>query len=355
MKKLNKYNLFVITIILITGCIEKIDLNIPYHGFDPVPMNDGWSLSDPQSENMDKAILEKAFLDFYNENRYPTIRSLIIVRNCKLVAEAYCKKESDREDLHNTMSVTKSISSILTGIAIDKGLIDSVTTPVYKYLSDYFDADEVKRSITIEQVLSMETGLEFDNDKHASELFALRGNSLEYVLHKDLVFTPGTSWYYGNGNPHIISGIITEITGLSEAEFAQENLFKPLGISNYQWESLHDGLTYGAQGLWLTPRDMARIGLLMANSGKWNDKQVVSENWVHTSTKRQSDFQNYGYFWYPIDDKAFYAEGHGGQLIWVYPEKKLVVIITSDPYTKSWNLSEPYTDLFSEILSSLKD
>jgi CubicO group peptidase (beta-lactamase class C family) len=181
------------------------------------------------------------------------------------------------------------------------------------------------------------------------------GSSLKYVLEKDLVFEPGTNWYYGDGNPQLISGLIHQLTGKTESEFAEEYLFGPLGITNYLWENTHDSLTLGSIGLWLTPRDMAKIGLLMANKGMWNGTRVVSDSWVKESTRKQSMYSNYGYYWYPVEDKAFYAEGHGGQLIWVYPEYDLVVVITSYPYAKSWNLSEPYTSIFSGIVTSLTD
>jgi CubicO group peptidase (beta-lactamase class C family) len=355
MKTIIKNMIVVITLILASGCIKEISLNIPYKGFSPFQLGDGWVISDPDSENMDRKILENVFIDLFNDKKYPTVRSLIIARNGKLVAEAYCKNLDDCYLPHNTMSVTKSITSILTGIALDKGLIDSLNIPIYTYLSPYFDNIVEKREITIRQVLTMETGLAFDNDQDAGELFSLHGSSLNFILHKSLLFKPGTDWYYGNGNPQLISGIIREVSGYSESEFAEKYLFEPLGINNYVWESLNDGLTYGAQGLWLVPRDMLKIGQLMANNGKWSGTSIVSEDWAVSSTSRQSAHQNYGFYWYPMENRAFYAEGHGGQLIWVYPEKNVVIVITSDPYTKSWILSAPYTDLFSGIISSLRD
>ena len=126
-----------------------------------------------------------------------------------------------------------------------------------------------------------------------------------------------------------------------------------MGIDKYQWESLHDGLTFGAQGLWLKVRDMAKIGWLMASMGIWEDSTLVSEDWIKLSTVNHSEYQNYGYYWYPIEDIAFYASGHGGQLIYIYPDKKLVVVLISDPYAKSYELSNSYADLFSQIVSSI--
>jgi CubicO group peptidase (beta-lactamase class C family) len=355
MNTIKKIIFLLLTVLSISACLKEESINLTYKGYTPIFRNDGWDLSSPEVENMDHYILDGLYRDFYNGSKYPTINSLLIIRNGKLVAEAYCKNESGIDQLHNTMSATKSITSILAGIALDMNLLNSIESPVYTYLAQYFDEDIRKRSITIRQALSMETGLDFDNNMHTSDLISGKGSSLEQVLSKDLIFTPGTSWFYGDGNPQLISGIIHQVSGKSLAEFANEYLFDPLGINVYKWESHSDGLNFGAIGLWLSPRDMAKIGWLMACNGKWNGNSIVSDAWVVASTQRQSEHQNYGYYWYPIDDKAFYAEGHGGQLIWVYPEKELVVVITSDPYTKSYNISAGYEGLFEEIIYSLKD
>lgn len=342
-------------IMLQTACVKETNLNISFTGYTPEIIGDSWTLSDPDSVNMDSRKIEQVYLDFFNEERYPTAQSLLIVRHGKLVAEAYCKDAADLYSLHNIKSATKSITSILTGIMLDLGRIESLDNSLYDYLPEYFDDDIRKRSITIRHILTMETGLEFDDDIHTREMLYNHGSSLTYVLKKDLVFDPGTDWYYGDGNPQLISGLIQKTSGMTESEFAEEYLFDPLGITNYLWETTHDSLTLGSIGLWLTARDMAKIGFLMANKGMWYGTRVVSESWVTESTRKQSSFSNYGYYWYLVEDKAFYAEGHGGQLIWVYPEYDLVVVITSNPYTKSWNLSEPYTSIFSGIIASLKD
>lgn len=355
MKTHIKYLLTLAAILATTSCLKEKSLNIPYEGFVPANLDDNWTISNPDAEYMDGNVIDQVYRDLFNEDKYPTIRSLLIIRNGKLVGEAYCKDINERDQLHNIMSVTKSITSILAGISIDHGIMESVESKVYDYIPQFFDQDVTKREITLHHVLTMETGLNFDNDVHTRELLNNTGSSLEYVLQKNLVFSPGTNWYYGDGNPQLISGIINQVTGKTESDFAAENLFSPLGITRYHWESTPDGLTIGSIGLWLTPRDMAKIGLLMANKGWWNGVQLVSEEWVDISTKVRTSKQNYGYYWYPIGDEAFYAEGNGGQIIYIYPEKSLVVVITSDSYSKSWNLSQPYTDLFNGIISSLKD
>lgn len=339
----------------LSSCLKEEGLNLNYTGFSPDPVDDSWVISSPGPEDMDSLMLDRVYRDFFNESRYPTAQSLLIVRHGKLVSEAYCKDAADRNSLHNIKSATKSITSLLTGIMLDRGEIDSLNSRLYDYLPEYFDDDPRKRNITLRHVLTMETGLYFDDDVHTREMLYNPGCSMKYILEKDLVFDPGTDWYYGDGNPQLISGLIRKTSGKTASEFAEEYLFAPLGITHYQWESTRDGLTLGAIGLWLTARDMAKIGVLMAEKGIWQGTRVVSESWVMESCSRQSRYRDYGYYWHTVEDKAFYAEGHGGQLIWVYPEYDLVVVITSFPYTKSWNLSEPYTGIFSGIMASLND
>jgi len=300
-------------------------------------------------------MIDAVYHKVYSEDLYPAIHSLLIIRNGKLVGEAYCRDKSEIDIFHNIQSATKSITSLLTGIAIDQGLIASVEMTVYHYIPEYFDSDIRKREITIHHVLTMETGLDFNNDDHTVEMLYGTGSSLEYVLHKNLLFSPGSDWYYNDGNPQLISGIIQKVSGTTEETFAVKNLFTPLGIRNYQWEKHHDGLTFGAIGLWLLPRDMAKIGRLLQQNGIWDGTQIVSEGWIATSTQRQSTHQDYGYYWYPMDEEgAFYAQGHGGQLIYVVQNLQLVVVITADPCSNPTALSSNFQVLFDDILKSIK-
>ena len=352
------YKKFILGFIILTGvlfsCLTDPNIKLSYEGYQPTRLNDGWELSTPELEGFSTDAINQVYERFYSEDLYPAIHSLLIARNGKLIAEAYCRDKKERDQYHSLQSATKSITSLLVGIAIDQGYIDSVSQTVYHFIPEYFDGDVRKREITLHHVLTMETGLDFDNDKHTEELFNSKGSSLEYVLHKNLIFLPGTDWYYGDGNPQLLSGIIQRTTSKSEEEFARENLFTPLGISNYLWEKHADGLTFGAFGLWLTPRDMAKIGKLMVQNGMWNGQQLVSAEWVAESTRLQTSHQTYGYYWYPWEElEAFYASGHGGQLIYVVPGEQLVVVITADSYSNSQALSSNFGELFINIVNAI--
>jgi len=338
-----------------TSCLTDPELKLPYDGFVPAQRNDGWEISTPAQEGFNTETITSVYHKLYSEDMYPAIHSLLIVRNGKLVAEAYCRDKNEINMFHNIQSATKSITSLLTGIAFDQGLIDSLNTPLYQYIPEYFDGDLRKREITLHHILTMETGLDFDNDIHTVELFNGTGSSLEYVLSKKLLFLPGSDWYYGDGNPQLISGVIQRVSGMTEEKYAVINLFDPLGITNFQWEKHHDGLTFGAFGLWLTARDMAKIGKMLVQDGLWEDERIVSSSWIAESTKLQSVHQNYGYYWYPLDEPgAFFAEGHGGQLIYVVQSLRLVVVITADSYSNGNALGSNFQQLFNGIIEALE-
>lgn len=341
---------------ILTSCLIEENINLPYESYLPDQLNDNWEISNPATEGLNQDIIDDIYHNIYDDDLYPNLHGLLIARNGKLIAEAYTKDKGERNIPHNIVSATKSITSILTGIAIYSGYIESINATVYQIIPQYFDNDIRKREITIHHVLTMETGLNFNNDIHTNEMFNYSGSSLEFVLHKKLVFLPGTSWYYGDGNPQIISGIIQEVTGKTEEEFAKENLFDPLSITKYRWEKHSDGLTYGAKGLWLLPRDMAKIGQLMVQQGEWNGEQIVPSDWITESTMVQTTHQHYGYYWYPPSNyNSYYAEGHGGQLIWIAPEEQLVIVFTSDSYAKSYMLSANYSTIINDIINSIAD
>jgi CubicO group peptidase (beta-lactamase class C family) len=342
--------------ILLSGCMKDDTLQLPYQGFIPEEIGDGWEIATPSSEGIDQSALEKVYRTITNEELYPNIRSLLVIKNDKLVSEAYFKDLNDRERIHAVMSVTKSITSLVAGIVIDKRYLASIDNCLYQFIPEYFDSDLLKRSITIRHLLTMETGLDYDNDIHTKEMIYCEGSSLEYILSKPMVSAPGTDWYYGDGNPQIMSGIITQVSGKTMEELAGEFLFEPMGIKEYFWENHSDGLTLGGMGLWLRPRDMAKIGQLMLNGGNWEGRQLISSEWIAASTVRQANHRDYGYYWLTSENVSFWASGKGGQLIWVYPEKQIVVVVTSDSFSKSWLLSKgSYDYIFQEIYNSIID
>jgi CubicO group peptidase (beta-lactamase class C family) len=340
---------------IFSNCLKDGDIKSIFESYIPEQLNDGWEISTPEHEGFDSDKIHRVYEKVFSEDIYPTIHSLIIVRNNKLIVEAYCRDQKERDQFHNLQSVTKSITSILMGIAIDKGFIGSVNKPIYDIIPEYFDNDIRKRNITLYHALTMQTGLDFDNDVNTEELYINAENSLEYVLSRGLIFLPGTDYHYNDGDPQLISGVIQKVTGKSEEEFALENLFNPLGIDYYQWEKHRDNTTFGAFGLWLKPRDMAKIGKLMEQNGFWDGEQIVSSEWVEESTALRIPSDYYGYYWHNIehDTGAIYAVGHGGQYIYIVPHVNLVIVTTADPYSDMGALSEDFHIIFNDIIDAI--
>ena len=345
------------TLLLTTVCLACIvdpDLKPQYTGFEPEALADGWEISTPVAEGMDSLRIASVYEQLFSEDRYPTLQSLLVVRNGKLVAEAYSRDPRDRDRFHHVQSVTKSITSLLVGIAMEEGLAPSLDTPLYDLMPDYFDGDTRKRTITLRHALTMRTGLEFENDEDAAWLMFTPGSSIRNVLGRPLVSEPGAAYYYSDGTPQLLSGAIKSVTGVTLEEYAQDRLFGPLGIDDYQWEKHADGLNFGGFGLWLLPRDMAKIGQLMLQGGTWEGREVVPPGWIEEATRVYVN-GNYGHYWWVAEENSvFSARGAGGQIIQVDARNNLVIVLTCDHASKSWVLSPGIDKLFGGIYQALE-
>lgn len=313
--------LFLFALVLaLTACIKSGDLKIAKNSV-PQQLDDGWAIATPQSVGLNTAPLDQALNMFFDENLFPTSKSLLIIKDNKLVIESYARDLADRGRLSNIRAVTKSISSLILGIGIDKGLVqDDLNLTVYSYLSHYFDTVQLKQDISLFHLLTMRSGLEWDNNIHTPELFNTGRfpSSIRLVVQKPMIYAPGTWFNLNDGGPQLISGIITDTLEISFSDFAAENLFSKIGITNFLWEKHSDGLNYGATGLYLTPRDMAKIGQLMAQNGSWNSVQVVPSWWINEATsvhlsEAYTLTEPYGFYWWiRPENNAFSAIGQGG-------------------------------------------
>ncbi len=348
--------LFIVIIPLFGSCLKDEPFKLDYSGFEPKTIDDDWSTSTPENENIDRPTLERAYELMYKDERFTMARSLLIFRNGKLVAEAYPHDPSDIDAIYNIQSCTKSITSILMGIAIQNNQVDSLGEKLYSIYPEYFDKDMNKRSISIGDALSMQTGLEFDNGKHTQELYNVKTSSVQYILSMNWLYEPGTFMNYNDGAPQLISKVIEKKTGLPLSEYADANLFAPLNITDWMWESSKDGTTFGAFSLFLKPRDFGKIGQLLLQNGKWQNKTLIDSTYLSqaSSIKVSANFSSepYGYyFWILPAYKGYAAIGHGGQFLFVVPEKQLVVVYTSWPYT-SGGFFDQRNDLMSIIVNS---
>ena len=345
--------LILICLALLSSCLKKEDWKLEYGGYEPVSRADGWEVSTPETENMDPGLVEKAYRLFYSDEDFLMANSLIVARNGKIVAEAYCRDLSDIDRLENIQSCTKSFTALLTGCALQKGLIGSISDPLYQYIPEYFDEDPDKRKITIRNCLTMMAGLDFDNSENTEELLMVEGSSLGYILSLEMIEDTGLVFRYNDGLPHLVGGIIAAQSGMSLAGFAAENLFGPLGIGNYEWETTHDGLNVGSAALRLIPRDLAKTGQLCLQEGQWGGTQLIDPSWLHEATTIHAGTETaYGYYFWIFPALEGYAMvGHGGQYCFVCPPKNLVITYTAFPYTSEIFFDEA-TRLFELIIKA---
>lgn len=257
-------------------------------------------------------------------------------------------------DLHSLQSVTKSVNSILLGIALDLHSDYNLKTKVMSLFSDYpiENEDKRKNEITIEDLLTMRAGLhwnEVDYLDSSDDCVAMEASNdwIKYVLNKPIDTLPGTSFVYNSGASVLLGEIVRIITGKKVDEWAEEKLFKPLGITEYYWKKTPTGALDTEGGLYLKEEDLAKIGSLFLNGGKWQGKQVVPQKWVSSSISPiatnlypgENDNTGYGYQWWVWDHsngktKVFGAQGYGGQYLTVAPDYNLILLFNG------WNIHE---------------
>ncbi|WP_421754293.1 serine hydrolase domain-containing protein [Croceimicrobium sp.] len=347
-----------VLLILSTACLKNENFKSDYQGYSPALLNDDLEISDPESEGLDAVKIEAAYKLLYEDDRFVMARSLLVFRHNKLVAEAYPNSIEDRDRYANIQSCTKSITSIMAGIALQNGLFDSLETPLYSLFPDAFDSDQCKREISLADALRMQTGLEFDNNVHTLGLYQNEGNSAAFVLEQEFLYPAGEIMNYNDGAPQLVSKAVETKAGMKLAQYADEKLFAPLGISNYQWEEAKDGSSYGAFSLYLKPRDLGKIGLLLQDKGLWNNQVILDSLYLQEATIIQVaanyNHEPYGYyFWIIPAMNAYAALGHGGQFLLVVPEEELVVAYTAWPYT-SGQFFDQRNDLMQMIVNSVK-
>jgi CubicO group peptidase (beta-lactamase class C family) len=331
------------------SCLKEEPVKLPYKGFAPLTVTDEWQVSTPALESMNDSYLNDAYKLVYNDERFVMARSLLVLRNGKIVAEAYPDDPGDAYRIENIQSCTKSFTSVLAGIAFEKHYFDSLNQTVSSICPDYFTNHPDKNNITIANALTMKSGIDFINGEHTEVLYRTEESSVDYILTLPSNYEPGIVFQYNDGNPHLISAAIQEKYGETLSVFADKFLFQPLGITDWSWESAKDGITFGAFSLFLKPRDLAKFGQLLLQKGRWGNQQIVDSSWIDKAVKpvvtTDGPGSSYGYyFWvFPASD-GFAAAGHGGQFIYVVPSKKLVIIYTAWPYT-----SGEMFDNFGEI------
>ena len=329
----------------------------------PAAIGDGWPTATPDSVGLDGERLcgIAARLQATNAN----VHAVVVVRHGKLVFEQYFPghdepwgmgsgpHEFDATTKHDMRSVSKSVTSLLVGIAIDRELIKGVDEPILKFFPDY---SAVKTAgwdnVTIRHLLTMSSGMQWDQNRpwadpqNDERRLSNEADPFRYVLSKPIVTPPDTVWNYSSGGTDLLGNVIERVSGKSLETFAREVLFAPLGIADWEWMKNRNEHISPAAGLRLRPRDAAKIGQLVLNKGTWGGREIVSAKWIEQSVTPR--FQAIGFFgglfyygqqWWmgrtlsgDKDVKWIAAQGLGGQRIFIIPELDLVMVTTSGLY-----------------------
>jgi CubicO group peptidase (beta-lactamase class C family) len=335
--KVKRCLLIGIAILLVAGCSRGASTQATATTREPALYwpTSGWRSSTPEEQGMDSSLLA-VMLGIIKEQKY-AIDSVTVVRNGYIVMDATIHPFNSTSK-HNIFSCTKSVVSALIGIAIDQGYIEGLQQPVLSFFPKRTIAnrDANKDAMTLEDLLTMTTGFRCQD----SYLYRWDGLNqmresddwVQFMLDLPMESEPGVRFEYCNGASFLLSAIIQETTGMSAHEFAEEHLFGPLGISDVDWSSSPQGISVGYSELRMRPHDMAKIGYLYLNDGRWEGEQIVSSEWVKASTSEYVSAtleDGYGYQWW-IDDSGMYlALGYSGQFIFVIPDKAMVVVFTS--------------------------
>jgi len=317
----------------------------------PKKMNDGWEVSSLSAEGIDPGPILDISAQIRDIDQIDNVLSMLIVKNGKLVHEVY-SPYVQRNTLYWMASITKTVSSTLIGIAIDKDYIESVDAGVVDLLPEFADAvkDPKFKDIKLKHIMTMSSGMEwfekisYNNPKNSEFQMVESEDWIRYVLSHRVQHEPGTRFLYNTGGIHLLSAVIKSTTGLYVNQFAEEHLFHPLGIYSYQWNRDSRGYpcTGGTDGgVGLRSRDLAKFGWLFLRDGTWKGKRIISQKWINEATKKNPLLpgrrSHYSYNWVPgtisVNNKRFEYRGtfgYGGQLLYIVPELDLILIFTAD-------------------------
>jgi CubicO group peptidase (beta-lactamase class C family) len=324
----------------VPGYLARPDLATPedYSWAPPAPADDGWRVCNADASPLPREALEATVREVI-AGKAGKIHSLLVVKGDELIVEEYFHGWL-RDDLHRLASVTKSLTSLLIGIARDRGLIADLDAPIAGYYPQYADLMKGEwRHVTIRHLLTMSAGLHWSR----AELRSLYGVGDEFfrrVLSQRFRTSPGEGFQYASADVSLLAGVLTQETGTDIASFAEEALFGPLEIAGYDWdEGFTDGFHRLDGTLELRPRDMAKLGALVLHEGRWRDRQVVSSEWVKESTSQHiltgdPVLGGYGYLWWlattpeSTSARVILGNGWGSQLVCVFPDLDLMVVTT---------------------------
>lgn len=313
----------------------------------PKQLQDGWTVGAPEQQGLDASLLRAM-----GERAGSTdVHGIVVVRHGILVYERYFTAHDgddrvtfDATTKHRGNSMAKSVTSLLVGIAADRGAIKDLDASVFSFFPEYADLRSPEKDrITIRHLLTMSDGLEWFDflppyDTYGK--FVQAPDPYRYIIERPVMMEPGRSFNYNSGSTELLGAILQKTTGKAIDVFAKEELFDPLDIDDVEWEALPSGNPAANNGLWLRPRDWAKLGQLVLSRGVWNGVQLISPSWIAKSITPQNNGPGvflYGYQWWigrsygkgRVTEWAG-AMGWGGQRLIVVPAFDLVLLVTAD-------------------------
>lgn len=396
MKKLKYSDMRKVALILLfLSCLfiscNNCNSNFIYH--QPENIDDGLHIGTLETVNIDTAIIA-AVVNKIRCGKFGEVHSMLIYKDNMLVLEEYFQGHKYKWDApsyygelvnwnkdmsHSMMSCTKSYTSVCIGIAIDQGFIKDVHQSIFDYLPNHqqFKTDN-REYITIEHLLTMTSGLAWDewSASHGTaandidRLYFECEDPIACVLEKEWWAVPGEKFTYNGGGMIILAEILKNASNMNISEFSMKYLFEPLEVDSIQWGQFENGMYDAAGMLFLTPRDMLKLGITYLNNGQWNDTRIISSAWVENSSKpynnnldinipgEDSGENGYGYTWWTSElshksgeIKMFRAGGWGGQEIMVFPKLDIVIVFTGGNYDTKTSL---YKLLEKSILPAIE-
>ena len=333
--------------------------------------HDGWTVAAPEQQGLDPALIcgIGPRLEALKE---ANAHGVVITRHGRLVYEHYFAGDDERLGMslgevnfnagtkHDIRSISKSVTSLLVGIALDRRLITDLDAPVFSFFPEYGDLRTPEKDrMTLRHLLTMSSGLAWDetsvaftNPSNTYSQMEIAPRSDHFVLAQPLAAPPGTVFNYNSGGAELLGLILRKVSGKRLREFAKETLFDPLGIEDWEWEGSSGFNPAAASGLRLRPRDLAKIGQLVLERGKWQGRQIVSSSWIEDSTTprlsgsdtammfyRPEGISSYGYLWWLGRSPPEHPErdmiaggGYGGQRVFILPSLGAVVVTTAGVY-----------------------
>lgn len=348
--------------------------NHGYEYFQPAAGNDGLETAALASVGMDADPIRE-MMDHVNAIDLHRIHNILILRNDKLVFEEYFQGYAldmdapgrdgplmayNRETDHFMASISKSVTSVIAGIAVDKGFIESLDKKVIEFYPEYTDIlSGAKADITLRHLITMTSGLSFDENtfpygdprNDVTQLFTV-ADPIRFVLAKPLTSAPGERFFYNSGTVNVLAAIVAKVAGKKFLDFANEFLFDPLGAEGGFWQALGSGHTFASGGLHFRARELAKIGLLFLNDGQWQGKQIISIDWIdrsqmeHIGTSQFPFAYSYGYLWWirnftakGITHKCYFAAGWGDQYMFIIPDLEMILVFNCGNYAVTGKVS----------------